>query len=120
MIDLSQEFYPCPKVFKAKKEPKPLNKIGKKTRASLDAVAEMKLEYAAVGITECEIKFPKICWRNNALSFAHLKKRRKLSKEDIKKTVLACIPCHDTVEIWPAEEMEQFLQDIINKRKVQP
>ena len=119
MIDLSQEFHPCPKVYKAEKAPKRLNPIGKKTQDSLDNVAERKKEFEAVGIIECEAEL-KPCWKNNALGFAHGKKRRKLTKAELKKVILICNPCHAVIEIWKPEEMEKFVNDIIKKRKVQP
>lgn len=119
-IDLSNEFHPVPKVFKAKKEPKPLKKIGKKGIESLDEVKQSKKDFEAVGIITCEIKFEKICWNNNALSFAHLKKRRHLDAETRKKKVLACVPCHQVVEAWHEAKMEAFLQGIIDRRIRQP
>jgi hypothetical protein len=131
-LDLSKEFHPQPKVYKSKKEPKPIAKIGKKGQESLDNVAERKKEFEAVGITTCEISaypktkwvFENVCWHNNALSFAHGKKRKKLTKEELKKVILGCVPCHTIIEYECEKKtgltMEQFVDAVIAARKVQP
>lgn len=116
MIDLSKSFNPVPKpISKGKKTPRPINKIGKKGRASLDAVKEMKKESQRLGITTCEAKLEP-CWRNNALSYGHPDKRRFLKPEDLTKGILICIPCHQIIEVWPREKMRNFVNDIISKR----
>lgn len=120
MIDLSKEFNPVPKPpFKGKKIPKPLKRIGKKTKASLNAVIQMKKAFLEMGIVTCEIKLDG-CLKNNFLSFAHIKKRRYLKEEDLLKGVLACYECHRKVEYecekWTGKSMEIFLTNIINKR----
>lgn len=116
MINLSNEFYPQPKVFKAKKQPKPIKQIGKKGKLNLDANIQMKKDFEALGITECEVKL-KGCWKSNALTFAHLDKRRYLKKEDLTTGVLACTPCHIEIEKYSREKMKAFLEDIIKNRK---
>lgn len=116
--DLSKEFHPIPKVYKAKKAQKPLNRIGKKTKAWNDSRAELKPKFFAVGITSCEIKRPSICWRTNALTFAHPDKRRNIKPEDIGIVILACIPCHQWLE--PRKDMAEIVGKIIKNRKVQP
>ncbi len=40
--------------------------------------------------------------------------------KDIERVVLACIPCHMVIEVWPKEKMEEFLEKIIANREVQP
>lgn len=90
-------------------------KPGKKTLAWNKAREELKKEFQAMGITTCEIKFDG-CWRDNALSFAHTRKRRNVI--DLKRVVLACIPCHDIVEKWGEAKMEIFLEDIISNRRI--
>jgi hypothetical protein len=117
--DLSQSFNPVPKPLKKVKMPKPMKKVGEKTTRWADVREELKAAFYKVGIINCEIK-RKHCWHNTALGFAHLKKRRKLTKEDITKVVLGCNPCHLEIEILPAEEMERILQSIIDSRPVQP
>lgn len=116
--NLANEYHPIPKPnAKQKATPKPLNKIGKKTQASLDANKQMKKDFASMGIKSCEAKL-KGCWKNNALTYAHLDKRRYLSKDDLTKACLLCIPCHQIIEAYPREKMRKFLQGIIDKRKV--
>ena len=116
MIDLSKEFFPQPKPLpKGKKLPKPIKKIGKKGQDSLDAVEQMKKDFAEIGVINCEANL-KGCWHNNALSFAHLDKRRYLSKEDLLVACLICVPCHTTIEAWKRDKMRSFLQDIIDRR----
>lgn len=88
-------------------------KAGKKTKAWNKARSELKKEFEARGIVTCEIGF-KDCWHNNALSFAHTKKRRNTI--DLKRVVLACVPCHDEVEKWGEAKMEVYLEEIIKKR----
>lgn len=88
-------------------------KAGKKTKAWDKARAQLKKEFEEKGITTCELKL-EVCWNNNALSFAHTKKRRNVT--DLKRVVLACVPCHQVVEAWPEERMEEYLEDIISKR----
>ena len=113
--DLSQEFHPQPKQYKTKKPPKKLG-AGQKTKSWVDIREELKKEFAAMGITECEAHFEH-CWKNNALSFGHLDKRRFLTKEDLKTVVLLCSPCHAQVEVLPREEMRKILQAIIDSRQ---
>lgn len=117
--DLSKEFHPVPKPEpKQKKMAKPLNKIGKKTKAWNDVRAELKPKFFAVGITSCEIKRPSICWRNNALTFAHPDKRIRVKPEHLHIVILACTPCHQWVE--PRKDMPDIVAGIIKNRKVQP
>lgn len=88
-------------------------KAGKKTKAWEKARAEVKQDFYSRGITECEIGF-ECCWRNNALSFAHTRKRRNVVA--LKRVVLACVPCHQVVERWPEDRMQEYLEDIISRR----
>jgi hypothetical protein len=129
--DLSKEFNPVPKPQKKeKKSPQPIKQLGKKGRDNVDNVAERKKEFEKAGITECEISaykptmavFAKICWHNNALGFAHGKKRKKLTKEELKKVILGCTPCHTIIEYECLKKtgmtMEQFIDAVIAARKV--
>lgn len=90
-------------------------KAGKKTKAWAKARAELKVEFQRKGITTCEIKMAG-CYNNNALSFAHIDKRRYLAEGELKAVVLACIPCHNIVEQWPREKMRAHLENIISNR----
>lgn len=77
---------------------------------------ELKNEFQELGITSCEIRFDG-CWVNNALSFAHLDKRRHLTADELRIVVLCCIPCHSIIEAWPREKMKSFLEKIIIERR---
>ena len=87
--------------------------IGKKTKEWNKVRAELKTEFENMGITTCEIRH-KGCWKNNALGFAHTKKRRYVT--DLKRVVLACNPCHDWVENSGEVKMEEYLEQIIHDR----
>src|SRR4051794_21867306 len=54
-----------------------LNRVGKKARAWAITRRELSTEFAAQGITSCELGYEG-CWRENALGFAHGRKRRHL------------------------------------------
>lgn len=118
--DLTNEYNPMPKPHKKVKMPTAMKTVGKKTVDWVDARAILKTRFFVAHIVECEIKIKKVCWKNNALSFCHLDKRRRLTVEDLLKVVLGCIPCHTIVEAMPVEEMRKLLQGIIDKRSVQP
>lgn len=113
--DLSTKVLPQPKpTSKAKKVVKTI-KPGKKTIAWNEERSVLKDEFETLGITECEIKLEG-CWKNNALGFAHLNKRRNLTIEDLGKVVLACGSCHNEVELYNRVRMEKILTEIIKKR----
>ena len=88
-------------------------KPGKKTLAWNKTRAELKIEFEDMGITSCELQFPE-CTRDNFLGFAHTKKRRYVT--DLKRVVLACTNCHQTVEYTP--DMEMVLENVIANRKL--
>jgi hypothetical protein len=92
-----------------------INQLGKKGKAWANERANLKTQFAAWGITTCELRFG-VCWNNNALGFAHVDKRRNLKPGELNKVVLACNPCHDVVEKWPAEKMRAYLENIIAER----
>lgn len=117
--NLSFKYLPQPKPMRKINLPKPMVKIGKKMKTDAEIRKENIVRFYKIGITSCEIKMEG-CWKNNALSFAHLEKRRKLTEDDLRVVVLACIPCHSIVEQWFAGRMKKFLTEIINSRKVQP
>lgn len=114
--DLSEEFHPVPKPNKKEKlTPKPLG-AGKKTKEWADERKVLKEEFEKMGVTTCEIGLPG-CAKNNFLGFAHLDKRRNLTKEDLPQVVLACNPCHDNVELLNRIRMRKILTEIIKNRK---
>ena len=94
----------------------PLIGKGKRTREWDNVRAELKIEFEARDITRCELRLPG-CWRDNALGFAHTKKRRNLEGDDIRRVVLACNPCHDRVEFLGESRMQVILERIINRRE---
>lgn len=72
--------------------------VGKKTNEWNKARIKLKKIYERKGITTCEIRLPG-CWYDNALSFAHRYKRNDPRCEHtFKRTILACVPCHDQIE----------------------
>lgn len=116
ITDLSSSYHPNPKPLAKVKIPKPMKKTGEKTESWSEERKKLVQKFTEMGITKCEINF-KDCWRNTALGFAHLAKRRKLGPDDLKECVLACNICHSVVEVWPPDQMMNFLQAIIDGRK---
>lgn len=114
--DLSKSFNPQPKPLAKVKMPKAVNKQGKKTKSWTDKRNELKIEFAKMKIFECELK-RKGCWHNTALGFAHAKKRRKLTIEDLKTVILVCNPCHSIIEPLQPEVMEKIVIETMAKRK---
>lgn len=113
--DLTNEFYPQPKVYKAKKQPKGLKRVGKKTEEWDTARSELKKLFEANGTTICELNYPK-CWKKNALGFAHADKRRFLSVEDLHTVILCCNSCHAIIEAMPRGKMQLIVNKIIKER----
>jgi uncharacterized protein YheU (UPF0270 family) len=93
---------------------KPLG-AGKKTKAWDEAREKLKKQFAAWGITKCELNYEG-CWRDNSLGFAHLDKRRYLTEADLMQVVLACNECHQTIEVQSREEMRKELEEVIKNR----
>lgn len=100
---------------------KTLNKNAKFTNSAKiqewdEVRADLKLQFQNVlKITECEAKLSD-CWVNNGLTFAHAKKRRYLSKEELYDVILCCIQCHTTIENYQHSQMQEFVETIINNR----
>ena len=86
-----------------------------KTQTWNNIRAKLKKEFEKNGVVTCELKWPG-CWNDNALSFAHLDKRRYLKEEELKEVVLLCVPCHQKVEYMPRPKMRFILQHAINDR----
>lgn len=116
ITDHSGEFYPQPKPLAKVKMPKPMKKEGKKTVSWAEERKKLVQKFTEMGIKECELRTPD-CWRNTALGFAHAKKRRKLTLEDLPVVILACNICHDLIEVMPPEVMERVVMDTIAERK---
>lgn len=95
-----------------------LNPRGKKTVEWESIRAELKIAFARLGITRCELRYPG-CWTDDSLGFAHSKKRRNCSGRDLWTVILSCNGCHDKIEVLPEKEMERIVLRIIaGRRKV--
>jgi len=79
--------------------------------------AKLKVKFLSWGITSCELRYPGTCWGDNALGFAHAKKRRFLKPHELGIVVLCCNPCHDILESLPADLMETEVMAMISQRK---
>lgn len=101
--------------------PKKLHYLGagKKTKAWDAARAKLKTAFKRAGITTCELAHPG-CWRDNALGFAHSRKRRNIPPGSplLFEVALACNACHDRIEILPEEEMREVVRGVIKARRV--
>lgn len=95
--------------------PKPTRTKKSKMKEWEDARKELKIEFEAKGITSCELGLPG-CMRDNFLTFAHAKKRRKLEDGELKVVALLCQNCHNEIEYLPAAKMEAIVMNIINNR----
>lgn len=80
---------------------------------------QLKPRFEAVGITRCEFRYDG-CWRDNGLSFAHTKKRRNLRDGELEIVALACIPCHNKIELLKEEVMTKVVLEVIAQRICQP
>lgn len=83
----------------------------------------LKGSFAAASITTCELKYEG-CWRNNNLSFAHALKRRHLVEgaekgkpESVYTVILACVPCHQKIEVMGESTMKSIVMHVILNRK---
>ena len=88
-----------------------------KTKDWIRVRKELVKEFEDMGIVTCEARLPG-CWHDNALGFAHTRKRRNVT--DLKRVSLLCQPCHSRVEYFCKEatgmDMETYLEGIIAKR----
>lgn len=92
-----------------------MKRAGKRTLAWENVRAKLKVKMLTLGITTCELQFTG-CWRDNALGFAHAKKRRNLKPHELSEAILVCNPCHDQIELLPEQEMTRVVRDTIRKR----
>jgi hypothetical protein len=92
---------------------------GKKTKEWDRVRAELKVEYEAMGITSCELGYDG-CKRDDWLSFAHGRKRRKLQGDELKTlTILSCTVCHERIERMPADAMLAIVASVISERGIE-
>jgi hypothetical protein len=90
--------------------------VGRKTKEWEAARRVLKTKFGAAGIITCELGY-RGCWHDNALSFAHARKRLDLQPGELSEVILACTPCHDVLERMPKPVMYQAVQKVINSRK---
>lgn len=96
----------------------PLKRVGKKTREWEKVRRQLKKRFMDAGITLCEVGYTQ-CWFNDALSFAHSRKRGD-PLYDAYEAVLACAPCHTSLEGLTHERMLEEVKAIIANRERQP
>ncbi len=90
--------------------------VGRKTNEWAVTIQRIKKRFSGLGIERCELGYEG-CWRDNALSIAHGKKRRKLGGDELETlTILACIPCHQILEAKPPEAMLAKVRSVISER----
>lgn len=90
--------------------------VGKKTLEWMRVRVQLKKKFAAAGITTCELGYPG-CWKDEALGFAHGRKRRHLKDNEIETlTILCCNPCHDRIEVLSPAGMLAVVQSVIAER----
>lgn len=94
-------------------------KAGKRTKEWQHMREQLKPRFEAAGITRCEFRYEG-CWRDNGLSFAHTKKRRNLRDGELEVVALACIPCHNRLELLEEAVMCQKVLEAIQNRICQP
>jgi len=89
---------------------------GKKTRANKKTNAARKRKFEAQDLKTCELGYPG-CTKDNFLSWAHGKKRRKLQGDELATcAILACINCHDVIERMSPEGMLAIVRSVIAER----
>lgn len=88
---------------------------GKKVKAWAKARVKLKVEFMAMGITTCELRYEG-CFGDNGLGFAHHSKRRKLKPEDMTTVILICNACHDKIEVLPPLDMFCLVNETIAGR----
>jgi hypothetical protein len=93
---------------------------GPKTKAWDKARAALKVDHVAMGITTCEFQYPG-CWYDEALSFAHSRKRND-PLFDINEVAVACTPvCHHKLDVEMSHaEMLEAVKGVISRREIQP
>lgn len=91
-----------------------------KTKEWDNARRRLKDRFYRAGITTCELRLEG-CWYDNALSFCHRMKRRKIADiAELECVILACVPCHEKVEYTSPENLFQVVTEVIKKRCRQP
>jgi hypothetical protein len=95
---------------------------GKKTKAWSKERAGLKVKFEAAGITSCELRgsteVKHECGNDNYLGFAHSKKRRHITGNEIFEVALLCLNAHEIIERLPEAEMTSVIRQIIAARNV--
>lgn len=101
-------------------KPRKALRAGKKTKAWDATRRKLKVESERSGLITCELRGIVLheCSYDNFLGYAHDAKRRKLSREDLKRAILICNNAHDVIEFWSPEEMKRIVNDTIAARKI--
>lgn len=94
-------------------------RAGKRTREWQAMREKLKVVFEAAGITRCEFNYDG-CWHDNGLTFAHIRKRRNLHEGELEKVALACMPCHNKLELLPEGLMTRQVLVAIESRPCQP
>ena len=97
-------------------------KPGKKTRAWENERRKLKVRFAKVGITSCELRgvIEHDCKYDDYLSFAHSTKRND-PRFNISEVILACIPGHTILdEKMSHAQMFETVKAVIARREIQP
>jgi len=112
------------KSYDWRKADKPLGfsrrlKAGKRTKAWNAQRRKLKVDSVANNRTTCELRgvIPHECTYDDFLGYAHDAKRRKLSREDLKRAILICNNVHDQLERMKPDEMKRIVNDTIAARK---
>jgi hypothetical protein len=92
-----------------------LRPISKRGSEWISVRRELKRRFQWAGIITCEARLNH-CWFNEALGFAHCRKRRLLRGDEIWHVALLCNPCHDEWETSGHETMYEKIHEIIEKR----
>lgn len=97
--------------------PKPAKRLkNRKTAQWFSIRTALKVKFLKMGITTCEGNF-ELCTRDRFLGFAHAKKRRKLTEDELWEVALLCNNCHSQIEYAAPEVMEAYIKNIIKTRK---
>ena len=97
--------------------PKPPKRIkNRKVKEWSRIRQELKIKFEQAGITSCEARFSN-CLKDNYLGFAHPKKRRYLTPEELYEVAILCNSCHSRLEYGNKQIMEETIRNIIINRK---
>ena len=94
-----------------------LHRAGPRLKAWDRVRRQLKVEFEKRGIMTCELGLPG-CQFDNNLSFAHRMKRRYITTEqELRVVILACVPCHSTIELQSHATMKNIVDNVIASRE---